>query len=87
MPSPRKHPSLYSRDITDLFYGPSPGVTVETWIELLAPNRARNFRNQLYAFRESLRTHPTYNPELLKILNATKLSIHDGTLRIINIGA
>ncbi len=77
MASPRKHPSLYPTRLTHLMSGLSISVSF--------PDRlaAVNFRYQLYAFREALRKHPSYDPILLYRANHTRLKIKGSTLHII----
>ena len=76
MASPRKHPSRYPSRLTDLLLGPS--IT----LDLPTPLDAINLRYQLYSFRESLRSHPHYNTELLAHANSASFKLRGSTLRI-----
>ena len=77
MASPRKHPSLYPKNLTELLLSPSISLNFPTRQQVI------NFRYQLYAFREALRKHPDYNPTLLTHVNAVTLKIEGSNLHII----
>lgn len=81
MPTVRKDPSRYARKhflLIQHAYVAEGGVKVEHNSKLEAKER----RMLLYAFRQSLRNHPEYNPTVLKQANSLTFSVEDRILHI-----
>ena len=68
MPTPRNHPSAYPPEMAHHFREPST-------IHFDDEREAHAYRLRLYAFRECLREHPSFDLPLLLLANSTVIHL------------
>ena len=71
MTSPRKHPTAYPQDFRNTV--DRVRVVGSCCFIAYSAEQANALRSQIYAYRECLRLHPEFYPEVLKILNKSKV--------------